>query len=108
QLVGGHKVGGITKKDWDDTKSKFPKLLSFVASHEVSLQPVETEISRYHDFRNSLYHSGTPVTTSPDRVTKYSELARQVLELLFKISLSTTEWNNILEKTSLSLSKNET
>jgi len=64
QLVGGHKAGGISKRDWDDTKRQFPKLLSFVAAQEPNLQPLEAEISRYHDFRNGLYHTGTPVTTS--------------------------------------------
>ncbi len=105
QLVGGHKPGGIIKKDWDETKSKFPKLLPFIVTLEPNLQPLEIEISRYHDFRNNLYHSGTPITTSPDRVTKYSQLARKVLEILFDIQFSVDEWDENLARIAKSLVK---
>lgn len=106
QLIGGHKVGGITKKDWDETKRHFPKLLTFVVTQEANLASLETEISRYHDFRNSLYHSGTPVTTSPSRVKKYSDLARKVLPILFSITLTADEWDNILAQNASVLSGN--
>jgi len=98
QIVGGYKAGGIPKKAWDETKREFPKLLTFVVTQEPNLQPLEIEISRYHDFRNTLYHSGTPVTTSPGRVTRYSELAREVLSILFAIQFSADEWNEILAR----------
>ena len=104
QLVGGHKAGGIIKKDWDETKRQFPKLLTFVVTQEVMLTPLEVEITRYHDFRNGLYHSGTPVTTSASRVVKYSELARKVLEVLFSISLTIKEWESTLAKNASALS----
>lgn len=108
QLIGGHKMGGISKKDWDDTKRQFPKLLTFVATQEAKLAPLEKEILRYHDFRNGLYHSGTPVTTSASRVTKYSELARKVLSTLFSISLTSDEWQSILAQNSAALSGSST
>lgn len=104
QLVGGHKAGGIIKKDWDETKRQFPKLLAFVTAQETALTSLETEISRYHDFRNGLYHSGTPVTTSASRVMKYSELARKVLAVLFSISLTNDEWESILAQNASALS----
>lgn len=104
QLIGGHKAGGVTKKDWDDTKRQFPKLLTFVVTQEAKLASLETEISRYHDFRNGLYHSGTPVTTTASRVIKYSELARKVLSVLFSISLTPDEWESILAQNSSALS----
>jgi hypothetical protein len=103
QLVGGHKGGGITKKDWDEIKRQFPKLLSFVVTLEPKLQPLEVKISRYHEFRNSLYHSGTPVTTSPDRVTKYSRLTREVLGILFGIQFSPDEWDGVVTRVADSL-----
>ena len=106
QLVGGHKTGGITKKDWDETKKHFPRLLSSVAGHETRLQPMEVEINRYHDFRNSLYHSGIPVTTTSTRVAKYTKLAREVLTVLFGISYSTQEWEGILARVASLLSGN--
>ncbi len=104
QLVGGHKTGGITKKDWDETKRQFPKLLAFVVTQEIALVPLETDISRYHDFRNGLYHSGAPVTTSAIRVMKYSELARKVLAVLFSILLTSDEWESILAQNASTLS----
>jgi hypothetical protein len=108
QLIGGHKPGGIPKKDWDETKSRFPKLLSFVATCEPNIQPIETEISRYHDFRNNLYHSGLPLTTPPERVLKYSKLAKDVIAILFGINFSSDEWGQILDRISSSLTKSST
>jgi hypothetical protein len=98
QLVGGHKPGGVTKKAWEETKRQFPTLLSFVAHLEPRVVPIEGEITRYHDFRNDLYHSGLPVTTNPTRVKKYSELARKLLDSLYGVSYSTSDWNLILSK----------
>lgn len=104
QLVGGHKPGGITKKDWDETKKHFPKLLSYVATLDPNLQPLVAEIIRYHEFRNSLYHSGTPVTTTSSRVAKYSKLAQEILAILFAIKLAPKEWDSILSIVESSLS----
>lgn len=98
QLVGGHKTGGVTKKDWDETKKHFPKLLNHVALQEANLQPMESEINRYHDFRNTLYHSGAPVTTASDRVNKYAKIAKEVMVVLFGIRISENEWNEVLNR----------
>ena len=96
QLVGGHKPGGIPKRDWEQTKSSFPLLLQAVVALEPNLKPVEADISRYHDMRNDLYHSGTPLTTSATRVRKYVEIAKDVLQKLFAIKISSDEWDAIL------------
>lgn len=98
QLVGGHKVEGINKKDWDEIKRQFPKLLPFVVGLELNLQALEVEISRYHEFRNGLYHSGTPVTTSASRVANYSKLARDVMRILFGLQFTPDEWNDIVAR----------
>jgi hypothetical protein len=103
QLVGGQKTGGITKKDWDDTKKSFPTLLSCIAKLEPNLQPHEKDIIRYHNFRNSLYHSGIPVTTTPGRVSKYSKVAQDVLRILFAITMTQKEWDAILSQVGSSL-----
>lgn len=92
QMVGGHKAGGIPKKDWDKTKAAFPTLLAFVESLEPKLSALQSEIIRYHDFRSDLYHSGIPTTTSADRVHKYAGIAREVLEALFSLAITPTEW----------------
>jgi hypothetical protein len=92
QLVGGHKTGGIPKRDWENKKATFPSLLSFVTSLEPSLSALEPEILRYHNFRSDLYHSGLPTTTSAERVHKYGVIARQVLDVLFSLPLTPKEW----------------
>ena len=96
QLVGGHKPGGIPKKDWERKKAAFPSLLSFVTSLEPNLSALEPEILRYHDFRSDLYHSGLPTTTSAERVHKYGVIARQVLDILFSLLLTPKEWESKL------------
>lgn len=108
QLVGGQKTGGITKKDWDDTKKFFPTLLSYIAKLEPNLEPHEKDIIRYHKFRNSLYHSGIPVTTTPGRVSKYSKVAQDVLRILFAITMTQKEWDAVLSQVGSSLSSEST
>ncbi len=103
QLLRGGTPGRITKKDWDDTKREFPKLLAFVAAREPNLQPLEADISRYHNYRNGLYHTGTPVTPPAKRVLQYSKLAKQLLAVLFSISLSSDEWASILSQNASAL-----
>jgi hypothetical protein len=96
QLVGGHKAGGITKKDWYETKRQFPQLLAKVITLEPELKSLEGEISRYHEFRNGLYHSAMPVTTSPSRVSKYVKIAKQVMSILLGISIASAEWEGLV------------
>jgi len=105
QLVGGHKVavGGLTKKDWELKRDKFPVLLSYVVSLEPNLLSLEDEINRYHTFRNNLYHTGIPVTTRTTMVVKYAELARNVLQVLSKIALTSQEWDAIVAEVGSSL-----
>jgi hypothetical protein len=103
QLIGGHKPGGVTKKDWEEIKRQFPTLLSFVAGLEPKIVPLESDVSRFHDLRNDLYHSGLPLTTNPTRVGRYSKLARQLLEALYGVSYSATEWGVIVSKVGSSL-----
>ena len=106
QLVGGHKPGGIPKKDWELTKSKFPTLLQAVVTLELNLKPLETDISRYHNFRNDLYHSGAPLTTSATRVKNYVKIAKSVLNILFAINIDSNEWDAILAGVASSLNGN--
>jgi hypothetical protein len=93
QLVGAHKPGGIPKKEWGETKDKFPKLLAFVAALATGMSAVERNILRYHDLRNGLYHSGSPTTVSHQVVRNYSRVAIQVLTILFNMKFSDSEWS---------------
>jgi hypothetical protein len=103
QLVGSHK-GVISNKDWEETKKAFPKILGFVAAQEPKIQPLESEINRFHEFRNKLYHSGSPTTTSSPRVLQYKQLAVQVLDNLFSIVFTTEEWEQRLSRISAQFS----
>jgi hypothetical protein len=107
QLVGGHKPGGISKKDWDKTKRAFPTLLTFVSNLQPILGAREAEILRYHGFRSDLYHSGMPTTTSSERVHKYGSVARQVLEALFSLPITATEWTSKIQAVAKSLTKSD-
>lgn len=98
QIVGGHKPGGITKANWEQTKRGFEDLLSFVCSIEPNLTPLEKEIIRYHNLRNGVYHTGNPMTVSPSRVRKYSDLSREVLAILFSISFDEKEWDVLVSE----------
>lgn len=92
RLVGGHKSGGISKRDWQNIKRNFEDLLSHVCNLEPNLKKHEDHINRYHNLRNGLYHSGNPTTVSPSRVVKYAKLGREVLSILFSIGFAQNEW----------------
>jgi hypothetical protein len=92
QLVGGRKPGSITRKEWADKSSKFPVLVNFVVGLQPNLADLEDEINRRHKFRNDLYHTGLPKTTSAKQVHSHSKLARQVLSTLYGIDPSAEEW----------------
>lgn len=94
QLVGGHKSGGITKKDWEKAKQNFEDLIDKVCGVEPNLRKYQKEINRYHQLRNDLYHGGIPTTVAQNRVTKYSALARSVLETLYGITFDSREWDD--------------
>lgn len=94
----GDDTGEIRHRQWIDTKSKFPKLLQFTVKREPALAPYELEISRYHDFRNTIYHSGKPITTAPGRVLAYAKLARDLIRVLFQYEITPAEWDEDLNR----------
>jgi len=103
RLVGGHRPGGIPKRDWQNKKRNFEDLLSYVCSLEPNLTKHEDDINRYHNLRNGLYHSGNPTTVSPTRVMKYAKLGREVLLILFSIGFARNEWEEHVGNVGLAL-----
>jgi hypothetical protein len=89
--------GRRAPKGWEDIKRSFRKLLDCVATHEAKLAPLSDEIMRYHNFRNELYHTGTPKTTTTERVLHYRDLARTVLASLFNTQLTEEDWGTRLD-----------
>ncbi len=103
----GKKQDGISHKEWEDIKGRFPKLLEFVVGLEPALSALELEIMQYHDFRNALYHSGKPITTSSERVSNHAKLARKVLFVLFQQEITDEEWNDVLDRISSVIGKSK-
>lgn len=102
-LVGDKAAGKKPKKEWEETKRYFPALLAFVTEKEPNLQPLVSDITNYHNHRNDLYHTGTPLTTAPRHVHLYAKVAKQVLGVLFSMSLSDDEWTNVVAQNVTSL-----
>jgi hypothetical protein len=98
RLVGKPKPLGIPRKEWEETKRQFPSLLSYVVLKEAKLLALQHEISGFHDIRNDLYHTGTPITVSERRVKQYSAKARECLDILFGISFTQENWADYLTK----------
>jgi hypothetical protein len=84
----------ISKKDWTENKKHFEKLLDFVISQCPGMVNCRTDILGFHDLRNSLYHTGQPLSVKQQQVDNYLRLAREAFELLFGTKLTD---NNIEE-----------
>lgn len=76
----------ISKKDWDEKKRHFEPLLDFIVAHCPTLASHRDDILNFHELRNSLYHTGQPVSVNKQKVEDYLALARQTFEKLFGVS----------------------
>lgn len=82
RLVGASR--GISRKEWTEKKRYFEPLLDFVASLCPDLSNHRDDILNFHELRNSLYHTGQPVSVKEQKVRQYVNLARDVFNLLFR------------------------
>jgi hypothetical protein len=89
QLV--HKV--IKPQQWDETKRAYHKLLAFTVAQEPGLAPHQSDIQSFHNTRNDLYHTGTPLTVKPAHVNKYLDIAKKTVEILFGVRNSAQDWD---------------
>jgi hypothetical protein len=82
----------IKPKEWADTKKQFHLLLGFTVAQESKLSAHQGDIQSFHNARNDLYHTGTPLTVKPAHVSRYLAVAKDVVEILFGEKLSTQDW----------------
>lgn len=82
----------IKPQDWEQTKRAFHKLLAFTVAQEPKLAKHQGDIQSFHNTRNDLYHTGTPLTVKPAHVSKYLAIAKEAVEILFGEKLSNEDW----------------
>lgn len=85
-----HKT--IKAKDWEQKKQQFHELLGFTVSSEGKLAAYQGDIQVWHNIRNKLYHTGIPLSVKAAHVTKYLNIAKTTLGILFGQNLSSDEW----------------
>jgi hypothetical protein len=89
QLV--HRV--IKPPQWEQTKRAYHNLLAFTVAQEPKLAAHKSDIQSFHNTRNDLYHTGTPLTVKPAHVNKYLDIAKETVEILFGPKLSKEDWD---------------
>ena len=87
--VGSGKL--ISKKDWEQKKSRFPELVDFVLNLENTTAD-KTKILEYHDLRNGLYHDRKTLSIKPKKILAYIEQCKIILYDFAKFSLSDAGW----------------
>jgi hypothetical protein len=97
RVIGPGK--SISKKDWTEKKRYFEPVLQFVVSQCAALSQYSDDILNFHELRNSLYHTGQPVSVKEEKVRNYANLARNVFNTLFGQGLTEEK----LEETSLQI-----
>jgi hypothetical protein len=91
--VEKHLVGhGIKRKDWDETKQVFEKLLDFVSSRNRELALVRDDVLSFHKLRNTLYHTGLPVSVKREHVAVYLAHAKTIVSIFFGVAIAIEEW----------------
>lgn len=82
----------ITKKDWESAKGHFPTLLNHTVFYVPGINKHQNDINSNHKTRNDLYHSGKPLSVKAAHVSKYLDIAKEVVEILFGEKLSLDDW----------------
>jgi len=78
----------ITKSDWENKKRRFESLLDYVISQCSGILQYHDDLLHFHEIRNSLYHTGKPMSVRKEKVEEHVELARNVFTELFGIALT--------------------
>lgn len=98
----------IKKKDWENLKSDFNKMLSFVATHSSSKFSVDPkEIVYYHWIRNTLYHGALPLSVEPQKILDYLDKAIILLSDLLNVKPSKKELNAKTERVRIAIRTKE-
>jgi hypothetical protein len=92
--VEKHLVGhGIKRKDWDEAKQVFERLLDFACSHNRELAQVRGDVLSFHKLRNTLYHTGLPVSVKREHVADYLTHAKTLVSSFFAVAIGSSEWD---------------
>ncbi|MHB9159863.1 MAG: hypothetical protein ACYC6W_03160 [Nitrosotalea sp.] len=90
----GSGTGKVIKRtDWEEKKQSFDKLLEFVLSIK-KCNVDEKKILEYHRVRNSLYHTGLPLSVKGSKIDAYVQQCKLLLSDLIGFSLSETGWKS--------------
>ncbi len=84
------RVLNIKRKDYNNIKRDFSKLLSFilrVVPNKVSEQELSS-IEHNHELRNNLYHEGIGISVNKEIVKSYTEEAISLISKLYEVDLS--------------------
>lgn len=81
----------ISKKEWTEKKRHFEPLLEFVLTHCALLSSYRRDILHFHEIRNSLYHTGQPVSAKKEKVEEYLGIALKCFGMLFGVPLTDEE-----------------
>lgn len=84
------RVLNIKRKDYNNIKRDFSKLLSLilkVASNKINEQELSS-IEHNHELRNNLYHEGIGITVNKEIVKSYSEEVISLISKLYEVDLS--------------------
>jgi len=91
-----HNKQLLNKKDWEERKRFFGKLVSAVLP-ETKAASYQQEILEYHGIRNDLYHGTNPLSVEPRKIDCYLDIARKILQLIFDFTLTEGEWKQRTE-----------
>lgn len=83
------RVLNIKRKDYDNIKRDFSKLLSFIlkiAPLKINEQELSS-IEHYHELRNNLYHEGIGMSVNKEIVKSYSEEVISLISKLYEVDL---------------------
>jgi len=84
------RVLNIKRKDYNNIKRDFSKLLSLilkVAPSKITEQELSS-IEHNHELRNNLYHEGIGISVNKEIVKSYSEEAISLISKLYEVDLS--------------------
>lgn len=109
-LPKGKSGISVTRKEFEEAESSFPKLLALLWSHAgTRLTGVDdSDIEHYHRIRNKLYHDGTGLSVDEQYLLAYRQIASLILKNLFGITPTEPKpaptlehlillWNNLEE-----------
>ena len=90
QVVGTGKSKPIKPNDWESEISRrFDKLIDAMKTHSILPHDIIDESYHYHQIRNELYHTGTPMKVFDKIFKEHRKIVLKILQILFNHSYKT-------------------